>query len=89
MLLIPNLQESIVVVIESGNTYISYKSCTIKYLNPLKHFKNRFLVKAAAFVCDTCNSRTRVTIDDYVFSGFFPRSLSPNSPIFLQKRHFF
>nr|CAH0101024.1 unnamed protein product [Daphnia galeata] len=56
MLLIPHLQESIVVVNESG----------------------RFLVKAAAFVCDTCNSRTRATIDDYVFSGFFPGSLSPN-----------
>ncbi|XP_046642618.1 uncharacterized protein LOC124327667 [Daphnia pulicaria] len=55
MLLIPNLQESIVVVNESG----------------------RFLVKAAAFVCDSCNSRTRATIDDYVFSGFFPGSLSP------------
>jgi hypothetical protein len=47
-------------------------------LNPLKHFKGRFLVKAAAFVCDSCNSRTRATIDDYVFSGFFPGSLSPN-----------
>lgn len=79
MLLIPNLQESIVVVNESGNTYTyyTYTSCTIKYLNPLKHFKGRFLVKAAAFVCDSCNSRTRATIDDYVFSGFFPGSLSP------------
>ena len=35
-------------------------------------------MEAAAFVCDTCNSRTRATIDDYVFSGFFPGSLSPN-----------
>jgi hypothetical protein len=52
MLLILNLQESIVVVNESGNTYVN-TSCTIKYSNPLKHFKSRFLMKAAAFVWES------------------------------------
>ncbi|KAK4030779.1 hypothetical protein OUZ56_024118 [Daphnia magna] len=32
--------------------------------------------RGETFVCDTCNSLTKATIDDYVFSGFFPASLS-------------
>ncbi|KZS03972.1 Uncharacterized protein APZ42_033170 [Daphnia magna] len=36
----------------------------------------RFVLKGATFVCDTCDSLTKALIDDYVFSGFFPASLS-------------
>jgi hypothetical protein len=35
-------------------------------------------LKAAAFVCNSCDSRTKATVDDYIFSGYFPGSLSPN-----------
>ncbi|XP_045023333.1 uncharacterized protein LOC116936194 [Daphnia magna] len=38
--------------------------------------QGRFVLKGATFVCDTCNSLMKATIDDYVFSGFFPASLS-------------
>ncbi|KZR99540.1 Uncharacterized protein APZ42_004550, partial [Daphnia magna] len=36
----------------------------------------RFVLKGATFVCDTCDSLTKATIDHYVFSGFSPASLS-------------
>ncbi|XP_045028462.1 uncharacterized protein LOC116923942 [Daphnia magna] len=38
--------------------------------------QGRFVLKGATFVCDTCDSLTKPTIDDYVFSGFYPASLS-------------
>ncbi|KAK4006436.1 hypothetical protein OUZ56_011589 [Daphnia magna] len=38
--------------------------------------QGRSVLKGATFVCDTCDSRTKATIDDYLFSGFFPLSLS-------------
>jgi hypothetical protein len=38
----------------------------------------RFLLKGTHFVCDTCHTVTKATIDDYIFSVFFPASLSEN-----------
>jgi len=38
----------------------------------------RFHLKAASFLCDSCDSYTKATIDDYIFSGYFPGSLSQN-----------
>ncbi|KZR99999.1 Uncharacterized protein APZ42_003906, partial [Daphnia magna] len=38
--------------------------------------RGRFPLKGATFVCDTFDSLTKATIDDNVFSGVFPASLS-------------
>ncbi|KAI9549854.1 hypothetical protein GHT06_007315 [Daphnia sinensis] len=38
--------------------------------------QGRFLLKGTNFVCDSCHTVRKATIDDYIFSGFFPASLS-------------
>ncbi len=39
-------------------------------------YTGRFVVKWTVFLCTRCNSRSNATVDDYIFSGFWPGSLS-------------
>ena len=41
-------------------------------------FTGRFLLKATVFECTKCTHRSEASIDDYIFSEFWPGSTSKN-----------
>ncbi len=50
----------------------------VRHILQFYNFTGRFLVKATDFKCSSCHLRTKATIQNYIFSGFWPGSLAEN-----------